>query len=144
MEEPEVLAAKARAEASKQRLMATVEEAKYRLAPSTIAHNAVDGVKTRATEVAVDLRAKAEVVAGDLLVRAEDGVVTAKRNPVAVAAGAAVLALFLLRRPLWRLIRGRQPEFESDVSPAIAEALMPELTSQAEPTLSAPAVNEPA
>ena len=142
MEEPEVLAARARAEASKQRLMATVEEAKYRLAPSTIAHNAVDGVKVRANEMVDDIRSKAGDVAGDLRVRAEDGIDTAKRNPAAVAAGAAVLALFLLRKPLLRLIRGRTPE--PDPSPAITDALMPELASQAEPTIAAPALTEPA
>lgn len=128
MEEPEVLAARARAEASKQRLMATVEEAKYRLAPSTIANNAVDGVKARANEVAVDIRAKAEDVAVDLIVRAEGGIDTARRNPVPVAVGAAVLALFFLRKPLLGLILGRKPALE--MSSEIAETMLPELIAQ--------------
>lgn len=129
-------AARARADASRQRLMASVEEAKVRLAPSTIAHNAVDGLKTKANRAVGGLRVKAEDTVGDLRVHAVDGVDTAKRNPGVVAGIAAVLALILFRKPIRRMIRGTQTKARpADLPPPPAE---PAPKSQAEPTTTLP------
>ena len=141
---PQELAARARADASRQRLMATVEEAKFRLAPSTIAHNAVDGFKTKANRAVGDLRVKADGALGDLRVQALDGVDTAKRNPGATAAILGLLGLLLLRKPLTNLIRhrGRQKRAKPADLPPAPPAPPPTpaaaLTSQAEPTMTLP------
>jgi hypothetical protein len=146
---PQELAARARADAARQRLMATVEEAKERLNPSTIAHKAVDGLKTKVNRTTGDLRVKAEGAVGDLRVHAVDGVDTAKRNPGATAAIFAVLGLILLGKPIARMIRhrGRQKKAKpADLPPVPASAQVAApvapasttLASQVEPTMTLP------
>lgn len=143
---PQELAARARADAARQRLMATVDEAKDRLNPATIAHKAVDGFKTKANRAVGGLRVKAEDAVGDLRVQAEDGVDTATRNPGATVAVVSIFGLFLLRKPIIRMIfhPGRQDRAKpADLPPAplprpIPEASTPVLTSRDEPTTTPP------
>ena len=94
MEAPEVLAARARVDACRRQLQETVQEARSRLAPSTIASNAIGSVKTKAGTIADDLR-----------LRAGDGLKSASRSPITLTAVAAAVGLVLFRRPLQRLLR---------------------------------------
>lgn len=82
-EAPTVIAARARAVAARQRLTATVAEAKARLSPKAVARSAIDDVKARAM----------------------DGVAAAARHPGTLAAIVGAIGLLLARRPLLRLVR---------------------------------------
>lgn len=76
------------AEAARERLLATVEEIKHRLAPKMIANDAWEGVKDKG-------------------VAAADTAATAVRERPALAAGvAASAALFLARKPILSLLTG--------------------------------------
>ena len=76
------------AEAAREALFGTVEEIKYRLAPSAIAHDAWEGAKD-----------KGVAVAGG----AVDGV---KQRPALAAGVAAGAALILARKPIIDLLTG--------------------------------------
>jgi hypothetical protein len=82
MSAPELVAAKAQAEAARARLMATAHELQHRLSPSTIAGNAWDGVKEKTSDAA------------------ETAVEAVKARPVAVSATLAAFTLFLARSPI--------------------------------------------
>ena len=83
-----IAAARGQAEAHRQRLLATVEEIKLRLAPKTIAGEAWTSAKDRGSEVA-------------------DTTITAVRERPAMVAGiAAGTALILARKPLISFITG--------------------------------------
>lgn len=81
--------ARARGEAdqAKARLMATVEEAKARLAPGTLASNAVQSAKDRS------------------IVLADDAVTAVKERPGVTAGVATAAALFIARKPLFSAVR---------------------------------------
>ena len=80
--------ARGEADAAKARLMATVEEAKARLAPAQLTSNAVQAVKDKG------------------IVVADDTVSAVKDRPVAAAGVAAATALFIARKPLFSAVRG--------------------------------------
>jgi len=82
--------ARARGEAdeAKARLMATVEEAKARLAPGKLTSDAVQAVKDKG------------------IVVADDTVTAVKDRPMAAAGVAAATALFIARKPLFSAVRG--------------------------------------
>jgi ElaB/YqjD/DUF883 family membrane-anchored ribosome-binding protein len=82
MSAPELIAARAQADAARARLMGTVGELQHRLSPGTIAGNAWDGVKEKTTDVA------------------ETAVEAVKARPVAVSAALGAFALFLARSPI--------------------------------------------
>ena len=83
-----IAAARGEAEAHRQRLLATVEEIKLRLAPKTIAGEAWTSAKDKGSEVA-------------------DTTLTAVRQRPVMAAGvAAGAALILARKPLLAFITG--------------------------------------
>jgi hypothetical protein len=82
MSAPELIAARAQAEAARARLMGTVGELQHRLSPGTIAGNAWDGVKEKTSDVA------------------ETAVEAVKARPVAVSAALGAFALFLARSPI--------------------------------------------
>jgi hypothetical protein len=135
MTNPQERAARARADAQRQRLMASVQEAKHRLAPSTIAQNTVNNLRSRTNRAVDGLRSRAGDASGDLKVRASDGVDTARRNPAVAAAVFGVLGLIFLRKPLTRLIKGRQTKAKpADLPPP----LPPALTEQADPNTPLP------
>lgn len=94
---PELLAARARARAARLRVSATFGELQDRLRPANLAQNAMD---TASDGVATAARKSADVV---------------RARPIAAAAGATLLGLFLARRPLARLVRG------NDETPAAAD-----------------------
>ena len=76
------------AEAARDRLLATVDEIKLRLAPKTLAQEAWDGAKHKGVAVA-------------------DTAVTSARERPALAAGiAAGAAVFLARKPIFSLLTG--------------------------------------
>jgi hypothetical protein len=79
---PELVAARAQAEAARARLMKTAGELQQRLKPATIAGNAWEGVKERT---------------GDM---AGDAVEAVKARPVVVSAALAAFTLFLARSPI--------------------------------------------
>lgn len=82
--------ARARGEAdeAKARLMATVEEAKARLAPGTLASNAVQSAKDRS------------------IVLADEAVTVVKERPGLSAGIATAAALYIARKPLASAMRG--------------------------------------
>ena len=75
------------AKAARERLIATTHELRARLDPATLVEEARDGVRHTARGLA------------------ENANEAARRRPEIVAAGATLVALFLLRRPLGRLGR---------------------------------------
>jgi hypothetical protein len=79
---PELVAAKAQADAARARLMDTVAVLQQRLKPATIAGNAWEGVKEKT---------------GDM---AGDAVDAVKARPVVVSTALAAFALFLARSPI--------------------------------------------
>jgi ElaB/YqjD/DUF883 family membrane-anchored ribosome-binding protein len=76
--------ARGEADAAKARLMATVEEAKARLAPKTLAGHAVQAAKDKS------------------IVVADDTVTAVKEKPAMVAGIAGATALLIARKPLFR------------------------------------------
>jgi ElaB/YqjD/DUF883 family membrane-anchored ribosome-binding protein len=75
------------AEEARARLSATLSELQARIAPSTLANDAIDEIRSRSMELA-------------------DGATQlARRNPVAVAGAVAAGGLFLARKPVWGLLR---------------------------------------
>ena len=84
---PALLAARAEAELARTRFTDTLGELQHRLAPSTLARNAWDGV-----------RDKGEAVA-------EQTVEFALEKPAVAGAAAAAVAAFVIRRPIGRLVR---------------------------------------
>ncbi len=80
-------AAKADARAARARLTATVKEIQARATPSQLLDEALDGVRTRSSELLQS--------AGD----------AARKRPGTIAATAAGIALLLARKPLARLGR---------------------------------------
>lgn len=81
---PIPLVAEARRDAARARFLATLEEAKLKLNPATLAHNAVENVKDNVVRNTVE---------------------TVRARPGAVAAVAGLAALFFARKPLTRLLR---------------------------------------
>jgi Protein of unknown function (DUF3618) len=79
---PELVAARAQAEAARARLMDTVAELQQRLKPATIAGQAWEGVKERTGDIAGD---------------AVDAV---KARPIIVSTALAAFTLFLARSPI--------------------------------------------
>lgn len=82
MSAPELVAARARADAARARLMDTVAELQQRLKPATIAGQAWEGVKEKT---------------GDM---AGDAVEAVKARPVIVSTALAAFTLFLARSPI--------------------------------------------
>lgn len=82
--DPELLAARARSVAARARLDVSVNTAKTRLNPKTLAGDAVDGVKTKAGEIALD------------------GVEAVRSRPAVAAAALAAVGVVLARKPLSR------------------------------------------
>lgn len=83
-----IAAARGEAEAARDRLAATIEEIKHRLAPRTLAQDAWAGAKEKGTEVA------------------DQTLAAAKERPALVAGVATGAALLIARKPLWRLVAG--------------------------------------
>lgn len=79
---PEILAARADAQAAQARLVATLHELQQRIAPRTLARDAWEGTKSKGADLA------------------EDAVDAVRRRPVAAGGIVAALALFLAREPL--------------------------------------------
>ena len=82
MSAPELVAARAQAEAARARLMETVAELQQRLKPATIAGQAWEGVKEKT---------------GDM---AGDAVEAVKARPIIVSTALAAFTLFLARSPI--------------------------------------------
>lgn len=74
--------ARGEADAARARLLSTVEEAKARLAPRTLAGNAVQAAKDKS------------------IVVADDTVTAVKEKPMVAAGIAGATALFIARKPL--------------------------------------------
>ncbi len=94
--DPNLIAARARSVAARQRLNASVETAKARLSPSSIASDAIDGVKAKATDIA------------------SGGADAVRQRPATAVAAVAAIALVLARKPIARL-------FGSGEAPAAPE-----------------------
>jgi hypothetical protein len=92
--DPALLAARAQRDAAKLRLDRSIEHAKQRLNPKTIAEDAVLGVRTKAEEIATD------------------GVDAVKSRPGTAAAALGLAGLILARRPIFRWLgwSGSEPE----------------------------------
>ncbi|SOB87562.1 hypothetical protein SAMN06297144_2694 [Sphingomonas guangdongensis] len=99
MTDPALLAARARRDAAKLRLDRSIEHARQRLNPKTIAEDAVMGVRTRAEAIATD------------------GVDAVKSRPGVAAAALGLAGLLLVRRPLLRWFGRREPAAETPASP---------------------------
>ena len=82
MSAPELVAARAQADAARARLMDTLAELQQRLKPATIAGQAWEGVKERT---------------GDM---AGDAVEAVKARPIIVSTALAAFTLFLARSPI--------------------------------------------
>lgn len=82
MSAPELVAARAQADAARVRLMDTVAELQQRLKPGTIAGQAWEGVKEKTGDVA------------------GDAVEAVRARPVVVSAALAAFTLFLARSPI--------------------------------------------
>ena len=80
--------ARGEADAAKARLMATVDEAKAKLAPGTLASNAVQTAKDKS------------------IVAADEAVAAIKERPGLTAGIATAAALFIARKPLFSAVRG--------------------------------------
>jgi len=89
--ERDVAAAKAQAEAARQRLFGTVAALKHKLDPGTIANHAAEDLRERATAAA------------------QIGVDAVRRHPGPVAAVATAAAAWLARRHIFALFR-RKPK----------------------------------
>jgi hypothetical protein len=74
-------------EESRARLTATLGELQARVAPSSLANEAIDELRTRSTDLA------------------EGASRLARRNPGAVAGTVAAAILLLVRKPVWSLLR---------------------------------------
>lgn len=88
--------ARGRADAAKAQLMGTVEEAKARLAPKTLAGHAVQAAKDKS------------------IVVADDTVTAVKEKPMMAAGIAGATALFIARKPLFAAV-GRWWRGEDDI-----------------------------
>ena len=77
----------ARSAAARARLALTLGELQARLSPKALARDAVQELKETGQELA------------------RDGVAAAKRHPLTIGGAAAGIIVFLLRRPLGKLIR---------------------------------------
>lgn len=80
--------ARGEADAAKARLMETVEELKFRLAPGKLTSDAVQAVKDKG------------------IVMADDTVTAVKDRPMMAAGVATAAALFLARKPLFSAVCG--------------------------------------
>jgi hypothetical protein len=90
-----------RAELARQRLAETVRELQTKLSPSTIAHKTTENLKARGKSAA------------------QTGIDAARLYPERAAAVGGVLALLILRKPIFRLFRGRKraPETTEQYTP---------------------------
>ncbi len=95
---PALLTAKAEAERSKTRFMATLGEVQDRLAPATIARNAWDGVRDKSEEVAEQTLVLARG-------KAEEAIEFSREKPAVAGTIAGVLAAYAIRKPLARGFR---------------------------------------
>ena len=116
---PEVIAAKACADAAKVRLTETASELQARLKPATLVHNAWSDVVDRgadAWDVALDRGTEALAVATDKGVRAKDEAVAFARARPGVAAAAATPLVAVLVGPglVRRALRNPPPPPPSD------------------------------
>jgi hypothetical protein len=93
MTKVEVKAKEAEANAAKERFMGTLHTLQYRLSPKTIANDVKESVKEKASDAA---NAGLNV--------ANQGVATARARPAAAAALAVPLVIFLLRKPIARVL----------------------------------------
>ncbi|NJC06030.1 ElaB/YqjD/DUF883 family membrane-anchored ribosome-binding protein [Sphingomonas kaistensis] len=84
---------------AKARLMATLEEAKARLAPGRLASNAVQSAKDKS------------------IVVADDAVTAVKDNPGLTAGVATMAALYIARKPLFSAVRGLFRSSEPNAAP---------------------------
>lgn len=79
--------AAAKVEESRARLSATLGALQARVAPSNLASEAIEEIRTRSASLA------------------DDATRLARRNPAAVAGAVAAGGLLLARKPLWSLLR---------------------------------------
>jgi hypothetical protein len=93
--DPALLAARARRDAAKLRLDRSIEHAKQRLNPKTIAEDAVLGVRTKAEEIAAD------------------SVDAVKSRPGTAAAALGLAGLLIARRPIFRWLGWSDPDPET-------------------------------
>ena len=95
-----IATARGQADAAKARLMGTVEEAKARLAPKTLAGNAVQAAKDKS------------------IVVADDTVTAVKEKPMMAAGLAGATALLIARKPLFAAVgrwwRRDEDKYDSD------------------------------
>lgn len=88
--DPKLIAAQAQAEAAKLRFFSTLGEVQVRIKPSTLAH---DAMESASEGIATAARKGADV---------------ARARPAVTAGAAGLFALFLARKPICRLVRGRR------------------------------------
>ena len=84
-ETPEIAAAKAEAERSRARLMATAQELQERLSPKTLSREAWEGAKSKGADLV------------------EDAVDAVRARPLAATGVVAAITMFLAREPLMDL-----------------------------------------
>ena len=84
-DDPQVQAARIRAEQAQHRLVAHLQELQQRIAPKTLARDAWEGAKAKGADLA------------------EDAVDAVRNRPVAATGIVAAVALFLAREPLMDL-----------------------------------------
>lgn len=84
-DEPQVQAARIRAEQAQHRLVARLHELQQRVAPKTLARDAWEGAKSKGADLA------------------EEAVDAVRNRPVAATGIVAAVALFLAREPLMNL-----------------------------------------
>ena len=92
--DPRLAAARARAVAARERLDASIDHAKARLSPRTLAADAVETAKDKAVA----------------------GIDAVRERPAAAAAVAGAVGLFLARKPLLGLLRRRDATPETPES----------------------------
>jgi hypothetical protein len=84
MNDPELAAARARAVAARAELQATIRELQARLRPSSLASDAIDGIKRKGEDLA------------------DDAVAAARRRPIAASAAVASITALIGARLFWR------------------------------------------
>lgn len=75
---------------AREKMIGTAHQLQARLAPATLLDQAVETVRSGATDLALTTTN------------------SARRSPGLAAGAVAAVVLFLVRRPLWRLLRGRR------------------------------------
>lgn len=88
--DPDLAAARARAEAARLRLLRSTEEAKAALSPKRLAADAADRAKARAIDAA------------------RDGLAAASHRPGLLSAAVVAIGLAVLRKPIAGLFRRRR------------------------------------